>query len=227
MHERDTRSPSRPSHPVRSGIGRRSSSGSSKTPLIIGLAVLAGLAALATLVIGVAFVYIYSSQQVPVSSEERAELLDIETLAEWVEDFSPSLEFEIVTKTEYWDKTTEISYEYDSPGDIDPYYLMYTIHRERDPSDAWALYGTLWVGTQAGLMLADGEVQIAERNDLFKWGDRSRFGLIQADGHDIGNVFVGTKDETVFYCVFSGVYFDEAGPVSEILLPRLELAVAP
>ena len=61
------------------------------------------------------------------------------------------------------------------------------------------------------------EIEVVERNDLFEWGDRSRFTILKTDGQPFGNVFITRKGKHVFYVLISGVYFDDRESISDLL----------
>jgi hypothetical protein len=90
-------------------------------------------------------------------------------------------------------------------------------------SDAKTTYVSLWGGTKVAFYVF-GEVQVdlQEKNELFRWGDESRFGLLLADGRPFGNVFVAKKEKRVVYLLVSGIYFDDTESFSAFLSPYLE-----
>ena len=86
-------------------------------------------------------------------------------------------------------------------------------------------YVTAWHGTQLGIAFGgDAEIELIERNDLFRWGNQSRFAIIQADGEPCGNLFVARKGTVVFYLIVSGIYFDDGGVFSELVSSALSNA---
>ena len=64
-------------------------------------------------------------------------------------------------------------------------------------------------------------VKRVPRNDLFRWGDKSEFSLLEADGLSFGNLFVGRKGKRVYMITVSGVYFDESKEIREFLGEKL------
>jgi len=126
------------------------------------------------------------------------------------------------TKTRYLDGSVGIDYEYHDLEDPSAPYLSYSLNLERSVSDATLVYMPMWAATSVGLDFGDSaDVSIQERNDLFRWGDASRFGLIESDGGAFGNLFVARKDKTVVFCAFSGVYFTDAESIRQLLSPVL------
>jgi hypothetical protein len=64
-------------------------------------------------------------------------------------------------------------------------------------------------------------VKQVERNDLFKWGDASKFCLLESKGMPVGVVFSARKETRVFLITISGVYFDDSAEIEELLGERL------
>ena len=60
-----------------------------------------------------------------------------------------------------------------------------------------------------------------ERNDLFQWGDASKFCLLEAEGAPVGVVFSARKETRVFLITISGIYFDDSAEIEKLLGERL------
>jgi len=60
-----------------------------------------------------------------------------------------------------------------------------------------------------------------ERNDLFKWGDSSKFCLLEAERAPVGVVFSARKETRVFLITVSGIYFDVSSDIEELLGKKL------
>ena len=65
--------------------------------------------------------------------------------------------------------------------------------------------------------------EVKERNDLLKWGDRSRFGILYCDGNPTGNMIGVRKGRVSMFVLISGAYFDDRDDIREFLGPKLEL----
>ena len=83
-------------------------------------------------------------------------------------------------------------------------------------------YGGLWIGYKA--VLASSDVTANERNDLFRWGDSSRFAILEDEDGPYGNIFVARHGKIVYEFWLSGIYFDDTESVTELLEPVLERA---
>lgn len=154
---------------------------------------------------------------------ERELLLDIGHLAAWMQGYAPNLAGETVTKTRYLDHSYEIQYTYEIPEDESAPYLSYMLNFEPTETDANSTYFSLWGGSRiAFYAFGAADVQVDENDDLFRWGDESRFGILRSRGRPFGNVFVARRGKTVVYLLVTGIYFEDGQSVSALLTPYLE-----
>ncbi len=182
-----------------------------------------GLLASVAAVIGLGALFNMSGTSVALAAGERDLVVDISHLKGWMEDYSPDPTGETVEKTRYIDDSYEIEYVYDLPDNDEAPYLSYTLTFEPSVSDANTTYVSLWGGTKVAFyVFGEVQVDVQEKNEVFKWGDESRFGLLVAEGLPFGNVFVAKKDKRVVYLLVSGIYFDDAESFSSFLTPYLE-----
>ncbi|MGH9334495.1 MAG: hypothetical protein ACRD21_12175 [Vicinamibacteria bacterium] len=187
--------------------------------LLVPLAIVAGVGVIFSL----GALFNLTGKEVELGPGERELVLDISHLTGWMEDYIPNLKGEKVVKRRYVDDSYEIEYVYDLPDDDDAPYLSYSLTFEPSESDASTTYVSLWGGTKIGFYVSgEVEVKVREDNDLLRWGDESRFGVLFADGQPFGNVFVAKKGKRVVYLIVSGIYFDDAETVSGFLVPYLE-----
>jgi hypothetical protein len=181
------------------------------------------LAASVVALIGLGALFNFTGKEVALDEGERSLVLDISHLAAWLPDYTPDPAGETLTKRRYIDDSYEIEYVYDIPDRDDAPYLSYILSFEPSEGDASTTYFSYWGGTRiAFFAFGQVEVEIDEKNDLFHWGDESRFAVISSEGSPFGNVFVAKKGRTVVYLIVSGVYFDDAENASGFLAPYLE-----
>jgi hypothetical protein len=198
-----------------------------KSPLAILALVLGGgflaLLLCGGLVVGFGW-YAATGSQETVSEAERGLVPTVEQLSPWLDpDFVPRSDAGQLTKTRYFDGSTEVSYEYEHADEARPLYVMSGVHFEASPSDASTTYVALSASFGIGLQWgADGPMEQEERNDLFAWGDESRLTLLVYNGQTIGNFFVARKGSRVVYFIVSGLYFDEPEALAELLQPHLD-----
>jgi hypothetical protein len=186
--------------------------------LLIPLGLLGVLAAF----VGAGALYLFSATEEEVTAKDRQLVVDVEALAEWIGDYVPDPRNETITKTRYIDRSLEIEYVYDGGADESEPYLQCCVSWEPKLGDARAGYVAMWGGAKLGITyLAETEAEVVERNDLFRWGDQSRFGIITADGAPCGNIFIARKGRFVFLLAIGGVYFDEGQAFGEWVTPAL------
>ena len=186
----------------------------------IGLATLC-IAALAAIVIGLGALFYYTSEEEPVSPQERELVVQAGELAPLLEGVEVDPAAESIVKTRYFDGSFDIDYEYTHPGE-QPLYVQSSVHFEPSVSDARTTYRALGVGLTMGLSLSGEEIEQAERNDLLKWGDESRCAILTAQGQPVGNFFVARQDRRVFHVLISGHVIEDPQALRELVEPHLK-----
>ncbi|MEE2685458.1 MAG: hypothetical protein VYB09_04045 [Planctomycetota bacterium] len=184
----------------------------------------ASIVGVVMLFLSAGLLFVATGKEEPVTEADRAVLVDIDHLSEWMfDEYVPEKRGETVTKTRYIDGSYDIEYEYDIPEDLNAPYLSCIITVERKISDARTSYVAMWSGSQLGMSLqSDVEIDVVERNDLFRWGDRSRFAILFTEGEPFGNVFITRTGKHIFYIVISGVYFDHQEGIRGMLSEHLD-----
>lgn len=181
-----------------------------------------GLVATVGFIVALGIVFNMTGEVETPTEEEEALVLNIDHVTGWMADYRPDLARETLTKTRYVDSSYEIEYTYDVPEDEGAPYLSYTLTFEPNATDATTTYASYWGGTQvAFFMFGSAEVTVEENNELFSWGDQSRFGILTSEGAPFGNVFVARKDSLVVYFILSGIYFDDPDEIGALLEPYL------
>ena len=190
-----------------------------RTLIWILILVPASIVGVVMLFVGGGLLFIATGKEQPVTARDHAILVDIDMLAEWMyEEYIPEKRGETLIKTRYIDGSYDIEYEYDIPEDMNAPYLSCIVTVERTISDAQTSYVAIWGGSQLGFsLLSDIEIDLVERNDLFRWGDRSRFAILKTEGEPFGNVFITRTGKYIFYIIISGVYFDNHDGISGLL----------
>lgn len=182
-----------------------------------------GIVASLGLVVGLGALFNMTGTSVALAASERDLVVDISHLKGWMEGYTPNLAGETVSKTRYIDDSFEIEYVYDLPEDEKAPYLSYTVTFEPNETDASTTYVSLWGGTKVAFyVFGEVQVEVQEKNEIFRWGDQSRFGLLLAESRPFGNVFVAKKGKRVVYLLVSGIYFDDTDSFSQFLAPYLE-----
>ncbi|MCA8974764.1 MAG: hypothetical protein KDC98_08580 [Planctomycetes bacterium] len=198
--------------------GRRARSGKPsrwRLPIIMVLATV-GLIGMIALIAGVAAVYRGLAQDVPVTDADRAVLLTAPAFVEWDEEFEVEPTLEVLTKIRNIDRSFELDYEYDA----EDFYLSCSVGVETSVSDAKIAYSMMTTGVMLGSSMQDTEWR--ERPDLLQWGDSCKAAVMYAeDDTPCGNLFACRKGKRTFLAVWSGLWFDDAESMRELLAPVL------
>lgn len=192
----------------------------SKTWLIVLLVVGGSLVALVGLCVISGLAYYFTKKELPVTQRDRQVVLDIRHLESFVEGYRSNPRNETIAKYRYLDDSHEVFYEYEDTHE-EGIYLSCTVTIEQNLSDANTTYLAESAGTEFGASFAGGDVEFIDRNDIFRWGDKSRFAIIQAENVPGGNFFIARLDKRVIAICFAGVYFDDSASVRELLMPVL------
>ena len=159
------------------------------------------------------------SQSTDLTEQDKGSVLRIEDLALWVEGFEPDPSKESLVKTKEYDNSYDIEYTYEDQESETPLYLYHSVSVQPTASDAMIVHKAMDFGTWIG----SGESKLVTRNDLFSWGDKSEFSLLQTESGDtIGNHFAGRKGKLVVFIMISGIYFDETKAIEELLRKSFE-----
>jgi hypothetical protein len=186
---------------------------------VIGICIIGGL----LLVVGLVTLYWATSTVEPVGPNDRAAIVDIDMFLAWSGDtYAPDYRGETIVKTRFFDGSYDIVYDFDIPEDPNAPYLNCNVTIEKNNTDAKASYVSMWAGAILGMhILGEVDVEVTERNDIFRWGDESTFAILSVDGEPFGNMFSTRKGNRVLFIIFSGIYTDDGEFVSELLLPAL------
>ena len=182
--------------------------------LVVGGVLLAAVA-------GAAIFFLVSGQKKQMTSEERALLIDVSDLAEWVEGFTPESDRESYTKITYFDRSYDLEYEYDPVSMENDLYVNCSITVEPGLDDAMISYSSLWAGANLGVWLEEG-VELRENSSFYSYGDASKFATFYSDDSPFGNVFISRKGSIIFFVMFSGVYFTDPELFAEFIEPKLK-----
>ncbi len=115
-------------------------------------------------------------------------------------------------KRERWiDGSVMIEYDFEAPEELGLPYLYSTAERHPSSSDACTSFSAGNLGARLG------GLELSERNDLFKFGDRSKFALLVHEGSPYGNYFGMCRGKTAFAVILAGFYFDDGVAWGELL----------
>ena len=124
--------------------------------------------------------------------------------------------FESLKRERWIDGSVTVEYEFEAPVELDLPYLYSSAELHPSNADACASFsaGNLGVGL--------GGAEISERNDLFRFGDKSRFGLLMEEGKPYGNYFAMCRGNNAFTVLLSGFFFDDGDMWGELLRATLD-----
>jgi hypothetical protein len=179
---------------------------------IVGAAVLA--IAMATLVM-------FTPSEEAVTAEQRKLVVDIRAVAAQIDDYAPDASRETAVQRRYFDRSVDIDYTYERAAG-DDIYVKCVYSMAATPGEAKVVYrercsDRAWKKALAVLK----NVELVERNDIFRWGDESRLVVVRAEGKPRGNIFVARKGAAVFYLLITGACFDKQEAFSSLVRPTL------
>lgn len=126
-------------------------------------------------------------------------------------------------RKERWiDGAYAVDYEFDAPAELQLPYLSSLSELHATNDDACFSYRAGNFGMPLGL----GDAELSIRDDLYEFGDESRFALLTLDGEPIGMYFAMCSGRTAFMLVMGGFYFDDSELLAELLDPVLSRLVA-
>jgi hypothetical protein len=168
----------------------------------------AGLLLGILLLVGGGALFLVTAKEEPVTATERQLVVDAGKLSQCMEGFSPNPQYESITKTKYLDRSYDIEYQYDAPEDSDDPFIYCCLTVERKLNDAMTTYGIAWQTCKMMTWGADADVKYVDHNEVFNWGDKSRFAIIEVNAQPAGNLFVAREGTIVVEVMVLGVYFD-------------------
>jgi hypothetical protein len=201
--------------------GGQSPKAPKKSPRSVVVARTLGIILLACIVLGtLGYLATVTMKKLPLKAGDVAALVTAEALLEASgQDATPD-----ATKVQQSRQnllgSVELSYEYES--DKPPLYVNTVVTISRSTLDAKNDFRAQSVGGVVGIAIAGEGVRFEDRDDLFKWGERSKHQRLMLANQPIGHFFIAQKGKRIFMTMFSGVYFDDRESLEALLLPRLE-----
>jgi len=180
----------------------------------IGLVTLCGFAS-------IVLIWTAASKTLPVADSDIKTIVTAADLVPYFDDYSPSLDYETFGKTQYLDQSVELTYEYDSPDQNDP-FISATVSYELTKGDAAGVYLATWTFENIGLKAVDQNFQLEELNSFYSLGDRSRFANIMYDGEPVGHLLLFQKENTVYSFTISGFLIEDPSVWMELFDERIQ-----
>ena len=188
-----------------------------KVPLIV-IGVIVGL--LIVFGIQIAF-WIFSAREFEPSTSQKESVITIDYASE----------FFLIDKdagTEEWNCERFID------GSIQIYYLYVdestsldcTISIERNRGDALASYIAEWQTLKLRNEFSEVKIKIEATDEVFAWGDDSKFAFQLADDTRNGFAFIARKNNKVYFVDAWGILLEDPEEISEFLTPKLKIFAA-
>ncbi|MCA8914324.1 MAG: hypothetical protein KDB90_02845 [Planctomycetes bacterium] len=166
--------------------------------------------------IALGFAFLAMADEKPATEADKQLVLTVTALEPYIADYTADPARGTFTRRDNIDGSWEVEYEYED----DELYIMSGYYRENSADDAKYTVTGHGLGTSIGFSGED--IKEVEHNELFRWGDDSKFYLVMHAGKPIGNHLTARKGNKVVYILFSGVYFDDSELLHEFLDPLLQ-----
>ena len=148
--------------------------------------------------------------------EERNLVVTLESLSEFGLALPDGYaEHETLHRERRSDGSLSIEYEFQTPGG-DPPFVYSNARIFSSPTAACLSFSADNLGVRLS------SLEPIDRNDLFSYGERSRFGLVESQGKPVGNVFAMCRSRTSLLVLFVGIYFDDTASWRALIEPRLQ-----
>ena len=125
--------------------------------------------------------------------------------------------FESFKRQQWIDGTFSVEYEFQAPGQLQLPYLYSITEKHSSKGDACKAYAAGNFGVPIGL----GDIELSVQNDLFQFGDKSRFALLMIEDEPVGNYFAMCHGKTSLMLILTGFYFDDGEMWAELISSTL------
>lgn len=124
-----------------------------------------------------------------------------------------------LTRTEYLDGSWTLEFEYET----DELYVYSSLSEERSDRDARAVYTGMIAAVPLMVGLEEG-MEMADRDDLFQWGDQSTAKELLFEGESTGIALYGRRGRKVINATVGGWVFEDREQVDMVFSPWLQRA---
>lgn len=192
-----------------------------KKPVAITL-IISGIGLLSSCgFVSLVLIWAAATKTLPVSDSDKQVIVTATDLVPYFEDYAPTSEHESFKKKQYLDKSLELTYEYDSPNETDP-FISITVSYERNKGDASGAYFATWTFQNIGLKSEDQNFELEELDSFYSIGDRSRFANIMFDGEPVGHLLLVQKGNTVYSFIMTGFLIEDPSVWMELFRERIQ-----
>jgi len=197
----------------------RAADGRRKGIVIALIAVGATVGFFVLAIVAVALIFGLTAREFEVTETIRECVVTAKDLEEWFE-VEARPEFQSWDGERYIDRSVQLYYFYEDP--VDSIYLNCNLTEEPKVSDAIFAYEIEWGGLNLGNRIGESVIELESADEVFRWGDRSRFAYQLLDGERYGFAFVGRKGGKVFFVDCWGVLLEDREDVAAFLQPHLD-----
>lgn len=219
---RDSRGVTPPPVPGTKEAGQvyRAAEGRRKGVLIAIVAVVASVVLVLGLIVAFAAFYGFTAKDFEVNDAVRACVLTAADAGEWFEmDVKPELEE--WDAEQYIDRSVQLYYYYND--EEESVYLNCNLTEEPKRSDAVMSYQIEWNGLKLTNRFGPGStIGLEEADEVFRWGDESKFAFQILEGERYGFAFVTRKGGKVFFLDCWGLLLEDPEEIADFITPHLE-----
>jgi hypothetical protein len=192
-----------------------------KKPVAVAL-IITGVALLSICgFVSLVLIWAAATKTLPISESDTQVIVTANDLVPYFDDYAPTIEHESFQKVQYLDQSVELTYEYDSPNENDP-FVSTTISYERNKGDASGVYLATWTFQKLGLKSEDQKFELEELDSFYSIGDRSRFANIMYGGEPVGHLFLVQKGNTVYSFILTGFLIEDPSVWMELFSERIQ-----
>ena len=124
--------------------------------------------------------------------------------------------YESISRRTLTDGSVAIEYEFEAPEELGLPYLYSVTETHPTPAEACESFAVGNAGARSG------GIEVQKRNDIFRYGDDSLFGLLVEDGEPYGNLFSMCHGRTSSMVILGAFYFDDGASWAELIEHILE-----
>ena len=177
-----------------------------------------GVLAIAAILGALGYILINGVSKRPSTEEEKKLVVDAAALIEFGAEVDPKCG--TYTTTRNFDSSVEISYECDS----DTLYVLATTEISPTARDARQMF-VLNIGAHKVVTIGGDDITMHRRDDLVaNLGDDRYAAIIRSGATEAGNVFIIRQGRVVQSVMITGLAFDDADSVRDLLTPIVDAA---
>lgn len=192
-----------------------------KKPVAVAL-IITGVALLSICgFVSLVLIWAAATKTLPISESDTQVIVTANDLVPYFDDYAPTIEHETFQKVQYLDQSVELTYEYDSSNENDP-FVSTTVSYERNKGDASGVYLATWTFQKLGLKSEDQRFELEELDSFYSIGDRSRFANIMYGGEPVGHLFLVQKRNTVYSFILTGFLIEDPSVWMELFNERIQ-----